>query len=297
MPTTTRTARSAEPVMHVTGYDRAAALVLAAVVSLVLAVGLLWLVWSGQHQWRGPEPVPLELVVIGGGKPDGAENESLDLKTPFDERPDPSLAELEAETEVEPMLDSVVDLADKATDMARHQPQDAMLNAGKPGSRSGTGAAGLGMGPGDSGLPREQSWFIAYGEGGSLASYARTLDFFGIELAALQPGGRVVYLSNLAAAQPNVRNAEPGAEENRLYMTWQGGGRRKADLDLFKKAGVEIGSSNIYHFFSPPTEEQLARLELAYANRAVKDIRRTYFSITPDGTGYQFFVTRQAYFR
>ena len=44
-------------------------------------------------------------------------------------------------------------------------------------------------------------------------------------------------------------------------------------------------------------EQTLARLEQSYANRPVKDIRRTYFTVVPQRGGYTFAVTRQTYFR
>lgn len=282
-----------------TRYDRAAAIVLSALIGTTLAAVTLAAAWATQHEWeRDDEAVPLELVEISGGVEDGSETETLDLKSEFEETPDPSLAEiLDDRTEIEPMLESVVDLSDRATDMAREQLQSDAVNAGTPGSATGTGRRALGLGPGSGGMPREQRWFVRFSEGGTATYYAKQLDYFGIELGALLPGGRLAYLSNAAADTPAVRYSDSGDGENRLYFTWQGGGRRIADIELFRKAGVDVGGAAVFHFYSNEAEELLAKLESEYAKRPTRDIRRTYFAVEPRGAKFDFVVTRQAYFR
>lgn len=297
-PTKNRRA-APEPVLKVTGYDRAAASVLAAVIGTGLAAVVLAAAWAAQHEWEEDvQAVPLELVTIAGGVEDGSETETLDLKTEFEETPDPSLAEIrDDQTAIEPMLESVVDLSDRAMDMAREQTDVDAVNAGNPGSATGTGRRALGMGPGDGGLPREQRWFVRFSEGGTSFYYAQQLDHFGIELGALLPGGKLAYVSNLTAEKPAVRYADSGAGENRLYFTWQGGGRRTADIELFRKAGIDVGGAPIFHFYPKETEEMLAKREVEYRNRPTRDIRRTYFAVEPRGARFEFVVTRQAYFR
>ena len=80
-------------------------------------------------------------------------------------------------------------------------------------------------------------------------------------------------------------------------MTWQGGARRRADLQLFQRAKIEPGASVLMQFYPPQVEKQLSRLELDFKKRQLKEIRRTYFSTNPTETGYEFFVTRQTYFK
>ena len=107
----------------------------------------------------------------------------------------------------------------------------------------------------------------------------------------------MVYLSNLSKDPPTKRTSTTGADETRLYMTWQGGGRRKADVEFFTKAGVDVFDAILFHFYPPETEALLARLEREFANRPVDQIRRTYYVVSPERGGYQFKVTRQSYFR
>jgi hypothetical protein len=81
-------------------------------------------------------------------------------------------------------------------------------------------------------------------------------------------------------------------------MTWQGGERRSADVQLFGKANVTVNADTvIFHFYPKQTEDKLAHLELEYRNRTVKQIRRTYFAVEPDGPGYKFNVFRQILFQ
>ena len=81
-------------------------------------------------------------------------------------------------------------------------------------------------------------------------------------------------------------------------MTWQGGERRSADVQLFGKANVTVNASTvIFHFYPKPTEDKLAHIELEYRNRTVKQIRRTYFAVEPEGAGYKFSVFRQILFQ
>ena len=145
-------------------------------------------------------------------------------------------------------------------------------------------------------MPREQRWFVRFGDRGTLSEYARQLDFFGIVLAALLPGGKMVYISQLSKAKPKTRTVTSGSNEKRMYMTWQGGGRRKTDLELFQKVGINVGSGLIFHFYPNKTELMLARLERDYRKRPIKQIRRTYFVVRRKRSAYEFVVARQSYF-
>jgi len=190
-----------------------------------------------------------------------------------------------------------VEMSDAATQQVQQQFDTGIQNTGKVGSAKGTGRRALGIGPGTGGLPREQRWFVKFGERASLDEYAKQLDFFGIELGALLPDGRLAYMKNMLNPVPEVRYINSGSDEARLYMTWQGGERRAADTQLFAKANVNVrGDTLIFHFYPKETENTLARLELEFRNRTVRQIRRTYYIVVPDGPGYKFEVFRQILF-
>ena len=115
--------------------------------------------------------------------------------------------------------------------------------------------------------------------------------------AAFPQRRELVYLSNLTRNPPSKRTVRTDDGETRLYMNWEGGSRKEADVKLFERASVDVTGGKILHFYPPETEELLARLEMAHANRPVQEIRRTYFVVVPQGRGFTFAVTRQSYFR
>ena len=297
------------PILRVTRYDLVFASLLAIVLGTLVIVLVLTLLWISNRLPKPELAAAMELVEMPGGSPEGFAGETgLDVDSPGDISEDPSLGEDPLLSELpdeglpaEESFDAIVNSADAAVQSAQQVTQNlevGTVSTGSGGSSTGSGRKALGLGPGKSGFPREQRWFVRFSEGGTLGEYSRQLDYFGIELGALLPGGRMIYLSDVNSDRPKVREATSGADENRLYMTWQGGERRKADIALFRKAGADIGGAIVFHFYPPQTEAMLARLERDYRNRPADQIRRTYFVVRRTGSGfeYAFEVTRQTYF-
>lgn len=287
-----------DPILRVTRYDQVSSWLIALVGGLGLSVFVLTVAWVSIQPVTVKEPVPLEIVEISGGIEEGSIEESLKLESPEAESEQATLAEEDAaEPEVQETLDNVMDVADEATNQAERQFEFQTRNAGKKGSASGTGKRALGIGSGKGGVPREQRWFVSYNDRETLEEYGRQLDFFHIELGLLTGDGKLIYLSKLSQPKPVSRTTASGRGEARLYMTWQGGARRKADQQLFQRAGIEVGQSVMLQFYPPETEQKLARLELDYKKRPLGEIRRTAFSTRPVANGYEFFVTSQTYFQ
>lgn len=296
------------PVMHVTLYDWVSSWTLSLFVGVLVACLGVVAVWVTSRPPKPSTATPVELVEMGGGYEDGAPDETLRVDSPEPETKDASPTEVSSDDPVEiaQAVDSVVQVTETATDQVQQQFDQAeqvsgtgIQNVGKVGSAKGTGRRPLGTGGGGTGgVAREQRWFVRFADRIPIPEYAKQLEFFGIELGALLPDGRLAYLAKPSASTPQVRYVKTGAGENRMYMTWQGGERRSADVQLFAQAGVEVRSDTvIFHFYSKNTENTLARLELDYRNRPAKQIRRTYFSVDPDGGGYKFSVYRQVYFQ
>ena len=293
-----RTVRVTAPVMRVTLYDRVSSWAIALFVGLLMTCGAVVTVWLTTRLPKPPEAVPVELIEMPGGFEDGSPDETLRVDSPDPEVRDAVPADSVAEqVEIAEAIEAVVELSEAATQQVQQQFDTGIQNTGKVGSAKGTGRKALGIGPGTGGLPREQRWFVKFGERASLDEYAKQLDFFGIELGALLPDGRLAYMKNMLKPIPEVRYINSGSDEARLYMTWQGGERRAADTQLFAKANVIVrGDTLIFHFYPKETENTLARLELEFRNRTVRQIRRTYYIVVPDGPGYKFEVFRQILF-
>ena len=286
-----------DPVLEVTGYERVSSFLMAIVVGLCLSVFSAVAVYVASQPDRSNEALPIELVELSGGDEDGSIDETLKLDSPDPETQDPSLAEEEAEeNEIEELLDNVLELSDEAAEQSNRQYELDARNAGQPGSAAGTGRRALGFGTGQAGIPRDQRWFIRYSSRQTVDVYARQLDFFGIELGAII-GEKILYLSKLDTDRPTVKAVSGGGGEKRLYMTWQGGNRRAADLKLFERAGIDAAQRLILQFIPPDSENTLATLERDHRNRPVEQIRRTYFGVRRAGQGYEFFVSRQIYFQ
>lgn len=284
--------------MRVTQYDQVSSSLMAVVLALIIAVLWLSIVWITNRIPQTDSDVALEMIDLAGGAEDGSPDESLLVESPEDPSDDPSQIDTpEDESQVEEMLDSVVELSDKATQQVQQQMQTDLSNSGKVGSAAGTGKRALGFGPGKKGVPREQRWFIKFSDRGSLIDYAKQLDFFNIELGALMKSGKMIYLSKVSSGKPVSRTVSSGADEKRLYMTWQGGERRTSDISLFKKAGFDVTGGILFHFYPKQTENSLLTLEKKYRNKKFDEIRRTYFTVRGIRTGYRFEVTRQTYFR
>ncbi|QDU50850.1 hypothetical protein [Gimesia panareensis] len=295
---TSQTDHRKSPVMRVTQYDQVSSSLIAVVLALIISVLWLSVVWFTNRLPQTENDVALEMVDLAGGAEDGSPDEELLVESPEDPVDDPSQIDTPTEeNQVEEMLDSVVELSDKATQQVQQQMQTDLTNSGKVGSAAGTGKRALGFGPGKKGLPREQRWFIKFSDRGSLIDYARQLDYFKIELGALMRNGKMIYLSKVSSDKPVSRTASSGENEKRLYMTWQGGQRRTSDLSLFKKAGYDVTGAILFHFYPKETENRLLLMEQKYRNKKFDEIRRTYFTVRGSRGGYDFEVTRQTYFR
>jgi len=287
-----------EPVLSVTRYDRLSA----GIISLVVALGIG--VFGVVSWWLSTRPVqqeflvPLEIVRLPGGFEDGVEGETLLVESPDDPAEDAAPAETPQVADFSQLPENVVEFS---THPAQQQ-ADAVFSSfdvptGRPGSAHGTGRRPLGSGGGEGGIPAEQRWFIRYADETSLVEYASQLDFFGIELGALLPTGELIYLSHFTAPQPIRRSTRSGKGEQRLYMTWQGGSRKAADVKLFSNAGVPVDRATFLHFYPPDIEQQLLTKEFLYHRRTAQEIRRTYFLVTKSGNGFDFTVTRQTYLK
>ncbi len=292
-----RRSTAPEPFLKVSLFDQITSSLQTVLLFLFGLVAVLYAIWLFNKPPTVEALVPIEFVELAGGDLSGSVDDNLDVQSSEDIVPDPSMVEQQMDdVQVEEMLDQVVQMADQAAEMADRQFQDDPVNNGPTGRVEGNGKRAGGSGDGERGIPRENRWIVRWGENATPEAYAAQLDFFGIELGALTPDGKLIYLSKLSSPNPVARTVTSGADEKRLYMTWQAGDRQQADLALFEKAGVKLNKATLFHFYPPQTEAQLASLEVNYANKPPQNIRRTYFVVQRERNGYKLVVTRQLYF-
>lgn len=282
------------PHLKVTKFDTVSSFLLATGAILALTAFVLLVIWLTNLERKATDDtVPIQMV--GGGFEDGAPDETLNVESPEDPSDDPSVAEEPSEeTEIMEMLENVVEMSENATQMVVTEVQvSGAENKGTPGSAVGTGRRPLGSGGGTGGYPREQRWFVTFGNKDSLKLYAQQLDFFKIELGAyFADKGELVYLTNVGKEKPTVRRVNKG-KDNRLFMNWQSGDRRKADEELFRKANIDPTGVPLVHFYPKETEGLLIKAERDFQGQPSSRIRRTYFSVTKNGNAFEFTVTRQ----
>lgn len=162
-------------------------------------------------------------------------------------------------------------------------------------SRPGSGVEGSGRG-GQPGPISGRQWEVRFPEGNTTDSYARQLDFFGIELAVVMPDGTLEYAAQLSRAKP-ARRVGAAEQEMRFYLTWRRGELQEADRELLSKAGINSEGKLILKFLPPATEAMLAQLERDYAGLRADKVRGTRFAVRPRGNGFTFEVISQWYWQ
>ncbi|MGC4004376.1 MAG: hypothetical protein QM811_15180 [Pirellulales bacterium] len=147
---------------------------------------------------------------------------------------------------------------------------------------------------------RSERWEIEYRAGHTLESYVRELDSLGIELGLLGMSangapGDPIYVSDLTNAIPKTRSGKI-ADERRYYMLWRIGSLKSADGKLLTTAKLDPKGKYVAHFYPASVEQDMVAREVAFADgRPIADIRKTIFSIRPQGANFSMTVIRQEY--
>ncbi len=287
-------------------YDRITSFLMAVVLGALMVVGLLALVYLTNQAFASRVTAPLQIVEVfggGGGSPEGTPGSTEKIDVPG---ADPAALASNNEEEAGDFEEPAVQATPGATldavteagsglaevDLGPVMPTGGPIASGRRASKLGTGGPGLGFGPGDGGVAREQRWSIVYNPGQTPDEYARQLDALGVELAVVSGPDQLTYISNFSSPEPTKRYGS-GRSDDRLYFLWQGRGRKASDIALLRKAGIEVGEGVVIQFYPRGVEDQLAQLEVRYRGRQPGEIRVTRFSVVPKGDGYGFQVIAQ----
>lgn len=288
-------------------FDRVSSMLMAVVIGAFVIVGWLSLVYFTNQAYATRVTTPLEIVDFagtGGGSPDGTPGSVEKIDVPGAEAAAQASNNEEVSGDFEEptvqetpaaMLDAVSEAGESMAevDISAVMPSGfSGAPTGKKASRQGTGGRGLGSGPGDGGVSREQRWSIIYNPGQTLQEYAAQLDALRVELAIVD-GTRLIYVSNFSQATPTTRYGT-GQGDDRLYFAWAGRVRKASDLALLQKAGLQLKDDTaILQFYPKEVENQLALLERRFKGRQASEIRVTRFGVVPEGGGYAFKVLAQ----
>ncbi|MGC3970948.1 MAG: hypothetical protein QM775_27535 [Pirellulales bacterium] len=204
----------------VSRYDRVAGLLVSLVMLLGLSVGVLLFIWlAGRWADASGRAVPVVFNPGQGGDPESTDGGGLKLEAP-------TLEEIERETDLP--LPGLKESLTQVDEIVRSHSVDlAQLDQTLLPPTAGGGAAlgfgdsrAFGDGPGSGGVSRGERWEIGFTPGISLEEYRRQLDYFKIELAAVNSGGRVEYV---ATSPPRNRRSIIRAAVQRIGSTCPGG--------------------------------------------------------------------------
>jgi hypothetical protein len=307
--------------IKVSTYDHVASWIVSLLVVVGVCVLALLAVWLSKHISFSHMTAPVEIVEYSGygGRGDHAAGFGRDA-----ELGEPGMEPGEgggetAEPSMESMMTAVTDVVSSqaaAVDaMVAPVASSAALAGGGEGAGGnpvggGTGVGwGKGKGIGDSRkpgplgegpegvLPPWERWEVRFSTAG-IDLYARQLDFFKIELAAIG-GGRpqVDYACNVSKPKPDHRLGKPD-EEKRIYMTWRDARSPIAvfDRQLLQRAGVATDRRLVLQFIPEDTERQLGLLEAQNAKgRNPLEFYRTVFGVREARGRFEFFVIEQRF--
>lgn len=276
--------------LGVSAYDRTSSLLLALLILVGLVVSGLLIVYLTLQLVDTTVTVPVSLAETSRPA-HAAVGIARDIEPPgLEEAPD--LADPQLPETLSVIADAVASRQALLADQALEGSTEAGRGEGLGDNRqSGMGGDGV-----VERVPRWERWQLRYLSPESLDVYARQLDFFGIEVAALGADNRVHYAYNLTKASPDVRVGSP-ADESRIRFAWRSGTLQRADRQLLRRAGIRVGIRGILQFIPPELEAELLAKEMAHAEgRDVDEIRRTVFGVQRVGQEFAFQVVEQEYF-
>ena len=140
-------------------------------------------------------------------------------------------------------------------------------------------------------IPAWERWEIKFTTT-SVKEYARQLDFFEIELAAINRKKPTLdYASHLSTAKP-TRRVGRRQDEPRLYFVHSGtSALKEMTRRLLTDAGIDSSDRFLAQFFPKAAQESLLAVEKAsLGDRPLAKVTKTVFGIRPAKMAYEFYV-------
>jgi len=262
--------------------------------ALILFIGtftlMLFIIWL-TTRWT----FPAKPIVAPIERPEGTENPEG-----FERDFEPPGAE-EVEELMEPTLqDTIEAVTDAVSNVAAALvTADTQQTATTQGTGRGDSRRPGKEGEGDDVVPRYERWqlnFTARDE----RSYARQLDYYGIELGAI--GGSIQGVDvakNLSGNKQTYRITDTASEKRLYFMFNRPSPLQQYDMSLLSQASIPLSGRQTLKFIPKELENQLYQLEMQYAQEkgypSVTQIAKTVFESKADGSDYEFEVVSQRY--
>lgn len=276
------------PQIKITAYDQVSGLLVALLAIVGAIVFVLAIAYLSQN-FKFDYTTAVEVIQEDGGGNEFAEGVSDELEDPgVEEMPDVMEPQMAA------TLDNVTSVITNSTTTLDAIEGDSTL-MGKGTGLGDARASGPG-GPGTGGVvPRWERWQVKFSTT-SADAYAKQLDFFGIELAAIGGGSKDVEYASGLSKRPVQRRIGPSKDEKRLFMTWTKGALKQFDVQILQSAGISMQGRECIQLYPPATEAEMAKLESAkLGGKALKSVKRTVFAVRSAGSGYEMYVADQQF--
>ncbi|MEO0530786.1 MAG: hypothetical protein AAF266_09475 [Planctomycetota bacterium] len=272
--------------LRVSAYDRTFSLLIALLLLVGGAVLGIVIVFFSNRLTRLPPAIPVTPVSASSSSAsDGEVNELTPGVENAPESIEPDLEELLEQVSLAATSDAVLMAEEASADSA------AMNKGDSGGDTRGVGPAG--DGDLDAREPRREIRF----EPASVDEYAEWFDKAGLEIAVLGSDNVVYYASRLSTPEPVIRTGNPD-DDKRLYFNSTGGPLHPLDRRLAEKAGILNRGTLVLQFCTAATQRKLLELEKQAADgRPTRDIARTVFRVVKRGSGYDFEVEEQQFYR
>jgi hypothetical protein len=270
--------------LMVSTYELASGLLIALLFLVGSATTLVFIIWLTTVLDFSRRMSPVRIIEYPG-RGDHAAGFARDMEPPGLEE----LEEVLEEPLLEAALEAVTDVASTVA-AARDalQTDSAISSAGKGQGDSRPPGP---LGEGENVIPPWERWEMRF-ESTSLSVYARQIDHFKIEVAAIGGAPKVDYARNLSKAKPDTRQGESKAEK-RIYMTWKNGKLREFDRRLLSKAGIKTDNRIVMQFIPEDLYKLLHQLEFNNTERDPKEWLKTIFGLKRKGNGWEFFIIDQ----
>lgn len=173
---------------------------------------------------------------------------------------------------------------------------------GRTAETSGSAAAegrGRGRGTrGNRGVPEYKRWIIQY-EADSIATYARQLSFFNIDIGVFYTSvPKIVRLRDPGNAMLVIPSSRAEEKQTLRFMHREARMKRWDD-ELARRANISLEPGGMTcQFYPEETRRVLREIEAAAlqeASRKLIDVRNTYFKLEPAAEGYTFRVVQVLY--
>lgn len=283
--------------LRVSAYDNVASLLIALLILIGFAVLMLFIIWLTGRLLFTKAPIPVELLEYAGRG---------DHAAGFERDPEePGMEEMEElmEPQIEATLEAVTDVVTSQAASFDSIAMSAAASSKGSGMGDNRPPGPLGEGVTDV-IPPWERWEIRFSTSG-IGVYARQLDHFNIELGAAGGGSpKVDYAYQLAGSPPKHRLGNP-EDEDRMYMTWKGGGPMAAfDRQLISRAGIKTDRRALLQFYPKATEQMLQNVEFQAAAEAngttpqqldPRILLKTIFGVRSTRSGYEFYVIDQRF--